>query len=350
MNTPVAFPTGKCTISDDWTYKNMPVIWMENDFLRIGILAGRGSDIFEFRYKPKDVDFMLRLAKGIVNPNIDFSQQRGTNNQFEDYYYGGWQEILPNSPAFHYRGAALGQHGEVSLTPWKHAILENTPERVSVKLWTRPLRVPILIEKTLTLEAGKSTLFIQEKLTNEANTPLEVVWGHHIAFGLPFLNEGAKITTNARTFYAEPLMPPNRRFQPGIVSDFPHALNIDGAVDDASIVHPVSEPPYSDMAYLSDFDDKGYYALKNEAKNVGFAVAWDARIFKHVWYWLERYGTQDAPWWGSAYAVALEPWTNRWRPDPQTGIDAGEWLRLEAGAVITTALEASGFEGDYLPQ
>ena len=141
---------------------------------------------------------MLRLAKGILNPNVDFSQQRGTDNQFEDYYYGGWQEILPNSPAFNYRGAALGQHGEISLTPWKHAILENTPEKVSLKLWTRPLRVPVLIEKTLTLEAGKATLFIDEKLTNEARTHLDLVWGHHIAFGLPFLNEGAKITTNAR--------------------------------------------------------------------------------------------------------------------------------------------------------
>jgi Domain of unknown function (DUF4432) len=342
------FPTGKCTISDEWTYKDMPVVWLENDFLRIGVLAGRGSDIFEFRYKPKDVDFMLRLAKGILNPNQDFSQQRGTDNQFEDYYYGGWQEILPNSPAFNYRGAALGQHGEVSLTPWKYAIVENTPEKVSLKLWSRPLRMPLLIEKTLTLEAGKATLFIDEKLTNEAATHLDIVWGHHIAFGLPFLTEGAKITTNASTFYAEPLMPPNRRFQPGIETKYPKALNINGIEDDASVVHPASAPPYSEMAYLSGFDDRAFYALKNEAKNVGFAIRWDARIFKHLWYWLERYGTKDAPWWGNAYAVALEPWTNRWQPNPQKGIDAGEWLRLEAGQIVTTRLEASGFEGDFI--
>lgn len=343
------FPTGKCTISDDWTYKGMPVVWMENDYLRIGILAGRGSDIFEFRYKPKDVDFMLRLAKGILNPNIDFSQQRGTDNQFEDYYYGGWQEILPNSPAFNYRGASLGQHGEISLTPWKFAIIENSPEKVSVKLWTRPLRVPILIEKTLTLEAGKATLFIDEKLTNEAGTHLDIVWGQHIAFGLPFLKEGAKITTNARTFYAEPLMPPNRYFQPGTETVFPHAIQVNGDNTDARIVPPESAAPFSEMAYCYDFDEKAYYTLKNEVKDVGFAISWDARIFKYLWYWLERYGTQGAPWWGNTYAVALEPWTNRWRPNPQEGIDAGEWLRLEAGEVVETKLEATGFEGNFIP-
>lgn len=346
MNTAPIFPTGKCTISDDWTYKNMPVVWLENDYLRIGILAGRGSDIFEFRYKPKDVDFMLRLSKGILNPNIDFSQQRDTTNQFEDYYYGGWQEILPNSPGFNYRGAVLGQHGEVSLTPWKYAIIENTPEKVSVKLWTRPLRVPVLIEKTLTLVADQPTLFIDEKLTNESRTHIDLVWGHHIAFGLPFLKEGAKITTNARTFFAEPLMPPHRRFQPGVESVFPKTLNINGKEDDASIVPPESAAPYSELAYLSGFDDQAYYTLKNEEKNVGFTVRWDARIFKYLWYWQERYGTQDAPWWGNVYAVALEPWTNQWRPDPQKGIEAGEWLRLEAGAVQTTQLEASGFSDE----
>ncbi len=101
------------------------------------------------------------------------------------------------------------------------------------------------------------------------------------------------------------------------------------------------------MAYFSGFDDRAFYALKNEEKNVGFAVSWDARIFKHLWYWLERYGTQDAPWWGNAYAVALEPWTNRFRPDPQNAIEAGEWLRLAAGEILTTQLEASGFEGEF---
>jgi hypothetical protein len=348
MNTNPFFPTGKCTISDDWTLQGMRVIWLENDYLRIGVLAGRGSDIFEFRYKPKDVDFMLRLPKGIRNPNLDFSQMRDTPNQFEDYYYGGWQEILPNSPGFNYRGAQLGQHGEVSLIPWQHAIVENGPNAVAVKLWTRPLRIPILIEKTLTLEADKSTLFIEEKLTNESATQLDIAWGQHIAFGLPFLEDGAKITTNARSFYAEPLMPPNRRFQPGVESVFPKALNINGLEDDASLVPPASAAPYSDLAYLSGFDEKAFYALKNEAKNVGFAVSWDARIFKHAWYWQERYSTQDAPWWGSTYAIAIEPWTMRWRPDPEAAIADGEWLKMAAKSSIETQLTASAFEGDFI--
>lgn len=48
-----------CTVSDDWTYKGMRVIFLENEYLRIGTLADRGSDIFEFRYKPMDLDFYI---------------------------------------------------------------------------------------------------------------------------------------------------------------------------------------------------------------------------------------------------------------------------------------------------
>ena len=54
----IPFTKNACSMSDDWTYKDMKVVWLENDFLRIGILVGRGSDIFEFRFKPFDCDFI----------------------------------------------------------------------------------------------------------------------------------------------------------------------------------------------------------------------------------------------------------------------------------------------------
>lgn len=339
----VRFSTGACTISDEWTYKGMDVVWLENDLIRVGVLAGRGSDIFEFRYKLADVDFMLRLPLGIRNPQRDFSQMRDTHNQFEDYYYGGWQEILPNSPTFVYRGASLGQHGEVSLTPWHHVLIETGPARVAVRLWARPLRVPVLIEKTLSLEAGSAALQVDERLTNEARVPLDIMWGHHIAFGLPFLREGATIQTSATRFVADAMMPAPRRFKPDVETAWPLAPGINGGEDDASIVPPENAPPYSDLAYLSGFGAQAWYAIQSTGHGVGFRVAWDGNLFKHLWYWQERYASTDAPWWGGAYAVALEPWTTRYDADAGASIARGDWLHLEAGQVVTTHLEASAF-------
>ena len=332
-----------CTVSDDWTYKGMKVIFLENEYLRIGILADRGSDIFEFKYKPLDLDFLLRLSKGIKNPAQDFSQMRNTANQFEDYYYGGWQEILPNSPMFNYRGASLGMHGEISLIPWKYAIVKDSDEEVAVKLWTRPLRVPLLVEKILSINKDDSKLKITEKLTNEGNTHLDIMWGHHIAFGLPFLKEGVSIETNAKTMEAEATIPDPRRFMSGKLFSWPLAENISGVIEDSSKIPPVETEIYRDLCYLKGYDTKAFYVIKNEKENIGFRLDWNGDLFKSLWLWQERFATTDFPWWGNCYAVALEPWTSSYTQKPEEAIAKGEWLHVKAGQVVITDLTASAF-------
>jgi len=332
-----------CTVSDDWTYKGMKVIFLENEFLRIGILADRGSDIFEFKYKPVDLDFLLRLSKGIKNPAQDFGQMRNTANQFEDYYYGGWQEILPNSPMLNYRGALLGLHGEVSLIPWKYAILKDSDEEVAVKFWTRPLRIPLLIEKTLSMNKDDSKLKITEKLTNEGNTHLDIMWGHHIAFGLPFLKNGVSIEINAKTIEAEPSISDPRRFMAGKLFNWPLAKNIDGVIEDVSKIPPVETESYRDLCYLKGYDTNAFYAIKNEKENIGFRLDWNGDLFKCLWLWQERFATADFPWWGNCYTVALEPWTSCYTQKPEEAIAKGEWLHLEARQIVTTDLTASAF-------
>lgn len=329
-----------CSVTDDWTYKNMKVLFIENDFLRIGILVGKGSDIFEFRYKPYDLDPLLRLPKGIRNPATDFSQIHNPSGRFADYYYGGWQETLPNSPAFNYRGAVLGQHGELSLTPWKYAILKDTADEVVVKLWVELLRMPLLLEKTLTLKKDEATLYISEALTNCGKVALDIMWGHHIAFGLPFLKAGAVIETNAQTFTAEDATPLPRRFKPGSEFTWPNGETIAGLPDDARMIPPVEANPYSDLCYLKGYDTDAFYSIRSKESDLSFKLTWDGDIYKCLWLWEERLATADFPWWGQCYTVALEPWTSAWTNDPQKAIDNGEWLKIQAGEVITSKLTA----------
>jgi len=323
----------------------MRVVWMENELIKVGILVDRGSDIFEFRAKKQDVNVLLRLPKGILNPNQIQSQIRDTPNQMEDYYYGGWQECLPNSAPLNYRGAHLGQHGEVWMIPWQHAIIENSAEKIALKVWTRPLRFPIMIEKVLTLERGSSALTIDVKITNESETILDLMWGQHIAFGLPWLEDGAKVITNAQDFYAEPKMPDSRRFKPGVHGQWPDVMGVDGAMVSADLIPPLSVAPYSDLAYLSGFSEWAYYALQTD--QLGFAVTWDPTIFTHLWYWQERFASQDAPWWGSTYAVGLEPWTSPYFADPEKAVVDDKLFKIDPGEIISTKLSASIFEDDF---
>jgi len=336
----ISFPKNRCFITDKWQYNGMQVVWLENDLIRVGVLVGRGADIFEFRYKPADLNFLLRLPGEINNPQKTFPQIRDTANQMEDYYYGGWQETLPNSPSFNYRGSLFGQHGEVWAIPWDYSIINNSPEEVSLKCWVRPLRTPLMVEKTITLTNNSPKLQISSTVSNESNTHFDMMWGQHIAFGLPFLKDGATVEINAKKMETEPNMPDHRRFEPGMETEWPKALNISGEEDNASFIPAENEQPYSDLAYLSGFGDTGRYTIMNKEKKIGFGLEWDASLYEYVWFWQERYGTQDSPWWGNTYAIALEPWTSKSPSDPEGAIQRGDWLRLDPRETKKTSMKA----------
>ena len=329
-----------CTITGEWTFRGMRVVWMENEWLRIGILPDRGSDIFEFRYKPRDINLLLNMPGRLRNPVKEFSQMRDTKNQFEDHYYGGWQEILPNSPSFKYRNASLGQHGEISLIPWEWHIVKDSADEVSVRLKGRPLRLPLTVEKTISLKKGEREISIDERLTNEGNTDLDIMWGHHIALGLPFVEDELNITTNASHIVSEPEMPDMRRFKPGIETEWPQALNVAGDQIDASVFPARNAGRYSELSYLTGYKGTGRYEVRNSLTNIAFHVKWNADIFRCVWMWQERNAIEDFPWWGNCYTLALEPWTSKWTNDPDKAIANDDWLKIGAGRSIDTSLEA----------
>src|SRR5215204_3592098 len=46
----------------------MRAVFLENEKLRVGVLADKGTDVIEFNYKPRDVDFVWLTAGGVRNP------------------------------------------------------------------------------------------------------------------------------------------------------------------------------------------------------------------------------------------------------------------------------------------
>jgi hypothetical protein len=110
-----------CRISDAWTLAGMRTLILENELLRVVVLVDKGSDIIEFRYKPHGLDFLFFSLSGLRNPTVNLPSAPSTG-PFLDYFSGGWNEILLNGgPHVTYKGAELGQHGEISLIPWEYA-------------------------------------------------------------------------------------------------------------------------------------------------------------------------------------------------------------------------------------
>jgi hypothetical protein len=309
--------------SDCYRLDGLRVVVLENERLRVSILADQGTDIFEFLYKPLDVDFLLRTPNGIRN-RARYAASWETDHSFMDYYEGGWQEIFPHGSApTVYQGARIGQHGEVWGLPWAHKIELDTPEEVRVRFQVRTVRTPFLIEKTLCLRSGEATLNIDERVTNEGTAPFEFMWGHHIAFGPPFLDGDCVIDA-----------PAGRVRVDGI--DHPWPIGADG-VDHARLI-PVGRED-EQMKYLLDLR-QGWYAFTNLRRAVGFGAVWDPAVFDSVWVWQEFGYTKGYPWYGRVHATALEPFSSL----PRAHEEGTRLLRLEGGQSLRTLWKVLAYE------
>lgn len=304
------FRNYKCRINTNYFYKDLRVAILENEFIKISVLIDKGTDIFEFLYKPKDIDFMWLSPWGITNPLKFVPTVTSKFGNFLDYYEGGWQEVIPNfGPAVNYKDTELGNHGEVCLIPWDYQIIEDNPSKISIKFMVRTYRTPFYIEKTLTLLSNDPKLYIQERLKNEGYTDIDLMWTHHPTFGGVFLDNSTVID-----------VPKNRiKFvlRPENVGEYEE-------IKDRDIKWPIingysgkkvnlSKSPTivdgnqgTDQACLADLAE-GWYAVTNLNKKVGFGMKWDKKIFPFIWIWrMYGKGFKKAPWWGRVQCMALE--------------------------------------------
>lgn len=309
-------------------YRDMPLVVMENERLRVGLLAGKGTDVVEFLYKPCDLDFVWLSAGGVRNPTSYLSTSPDPLATFVDAYPGGWQEVFPNGGApSAYLGAQFGQHGEVSTLPWDVRVDEETEEAVAVTFQVRTQKTPFAIEKRLRLVAGEPTLHLNETVTNESDVPLQAMWGHHLAFGRPFLDESCRIRLPDGVTvipHATPIHPQGRRVSAERRSVWPFAPTADGGEVDLSVLPPRGE--VSEIVYLTGFNE-GWYEVAHPAKGLGFRVEWDVRQMPYLWYWQEFGASEGYPWYGRHYNVGLEPFSSY----PTNGL--GE--AIENGSALT---------------
>jgi hypothetical protein len=235
-----------------------------------------------------------------------------------------------------YLGASQGLHGEVSLLPFEAELLEDTPERVSLKTWTRCYRSPLNLERVLSLERDKACLFIHERLENESGktTPS---WGHH-RFGEPFLDESCGRRSGRRSMcYTTATVVGNCDGYEFAYGPAPKLEDIRGAGKEA-------HPP---MALFKT--SRRLVRPHNPRLGVGFGMAWDAELFKYLWMWQVYGGHNDYPWYGRTYNCALEPFTSYPPAGVAKAIENGSARVMKPGEIIQTDLLAVAYEGEGGP-
>lgn len=314
------------------------VIVIENEVIRLAFDATRGADLIEWTVKPVDLDLAWKSptaggGEGAPSPDPVAS--------FIDGYPGGWQTIFPNGgQPSRVDGAPYGQHGEAYAVAWDAEVVLDTPEAVEVSFTAIMRRSPFAIEKRVRIEAGNPAFWIAETAVNLAPVTARAMWGQHITFGPPFLDdscvillpEGITVTPH------EDGLTPERRILSGTEPfPWPFAPGPDGPID-LTAAPPVGSP--SEMLYLHGFGPEGAYAVENRNLNLRATVRWDAAVQPTLWMWQESGATTGWPWFGRARVIGLEPFAG-W---PTTGFEAaaanGSVLVFEPGERKTARLMA----------
>jgi len=311
------------------------VLFLENDLIRVGILLDKGTDIFEFLYKPTDTDFLWRSMLGFRSESGNQLTSASKGGNFLDYYFGGWQELFPSTDeACVYKGAEIGIHGEVDMLPWKHIVLEDTPERISVRFSVSTIRTPFKLEKTMILEKGKPVLFFKETIQNIGNEDMDCTWGMHPALGEPFLSSDCQVYVPRCKMKTDGIMnTPFSRIAVGQDTEWPLIKGNNGEEFNISEIPP-GDIKANDRVLLYDFA-KGWYAVKNQKTDMFFGMVWDKAVFPYILFWQSYNGWDGYPFYGTAYTLALEPRSSY--PFPLTrAIEANTQIVLAPNESIST--------------
>jgi len=337
--------THGCRISDSWTYRGLKTAIIENELVRIVVLVDKGADIYSFVHKPTDTDFLWRSDWGVRDPRVFTSTTGDGVGVWMDFYEGGWQTVLPGGgfPS-RYGGADMGLHAEVNTMPWDAAIVEDSPDRVSLRCWVRTYRTPFFFEKTLTLNIDSAVLHLDQALTNEGEEPMHCVWGEHIALGAPFLSEdcvidlpGGRVLNHHEDFH------PNNRLKAGFEGPWPMTELKDGNPLDLSRV-PSKDVRAYDQSYITDMPE-GWYAITNTRMGLGFGVSFPTDVYKYLWYWQSFGGGYGYPWYGRSYNIGLEPFTSYTNEGLQHAIENETALLLQPGQRVEASLKAVVYQG-----
>ena len=325
------------TVTDEYTRRGIDAVFLENDHLRVEILAGKGGDVTEVRDKRTDVNVLLECphewrapANGIVGaPDAAFA--------FMDHYPGGWNGVLPAAGgATERHGATLALHGESTLIPFDATPFEEN-DRAGVRLSAELTRYPLRIERELSLDAGESRLRWDEAVTNTGAVRVDYSWLQHVALDEPLVDPAACLEIDCERVLTDPDHDPEtRRLPRDATFSYPTCETDDGVIDLREF--PSRDEAVHDLAAFAELNE-GRYTVTNPDLDLATTVEFDEGLYEYVWYWGAFGGFEAAPYFGRNYNVGLEPCTSVPTMAGLEGqIEAGTANRLDPDETVETTL------------
>ena len=262
-----------------WEYHGVRAVVLENRQLRVVVLPETGGRIYSLVHKPSDTEFLWHNPRVRPRP-VPFG------SSFDDNLVGGWDDLLPTVDACTYNGEALPDHGELWGLAWDWQVTPNADGSACLYTSVTAPITPVKLERWLTVADDQPELRVRYRLTNLAAQPVDLLCGMHPMFAL---SPAHRLDLPPSRMLVE-LASSERFGQAGQGYDWPHLPTANGVVD----MRPMPLPRITAFAghYVVE-SSAPWFALTDQAQQVGVAVVYPAEVFKALWLWMSFGGWRN---------------------------------------------------------
>jgi hypothetical protein len=332
--------------------RKVDAVRLENDRVMLTLLPDKGADIYEWVHKASGIDVLWKSPWGLRKPGAGIPSSFQSSVTWIEWYPGGWQVLFPSGGGpCDYKGVELNFHGEASTIFWDVADLDSNKDEAWVRLTTRLARSPFALTREIVLPKDSPSFLLRETVRNDGGEPMEYMWGHHPAYGAPFLSADCRVDTNATTLIADDAYdPPASVMELGKQNDWPVAER-NGVQTDLSVV-PAEEQARASLGYFDGYGEVAWYGITNTRLGIGAGLAWRRGDFPHAWFWQEMHASPGFPWYREVYVMAIEPFSSMpghglskviEKTGTQLTLASGQSVEVEFAAVLYHA--ANGISG-----
>lgn len=285
--------TPSCRL-DRLTVEGFEAWQLSNELLSLTVIPALGGKISSLTYLPAQHEWLWR------NPHLPYIAPEYAASYVERYDTGGLDECFPAvnpgpAPTEPWTGTPIPDHGELWGQPWECEIVAESRQRHSLRMTAYGVRFPYRFERTLTVEAGQSSVKLAYRLTNFAPLPLPFVWAIHPLLNIaPGMRLHLPVEQVRLAFATDPALG-----QPGEVLPWP--------LDLAQIPPPSSGQAVKLYTLPLGGSDPITAAITDPNSGRSFAFRFDPAEITHIALWLNYGGWSPLADTPPYYNLGFEP-------------------------------------------
>jgi hypothetical protein len=273
-------------IDTNWSYHGLDIVRVENRHLIVDIAPQLGGKVLHLVDKAADRQLLWR------NPRVA-PQRFALEANADDYYCGGWDEVLINaSPGPNRYGDPLPSMGELRSTAMTVSV-EMVDGAAVVELHAALPISPLAVTRRFTID-DRPLVRTDTDVVSVSSRPLDLTWGSHCAIApTASMRVDAPATDVLITDAGGGVLG-----QAGAVYDYP---------DDGGARYDIRNVGGADVADFALHALRGlragWIAATDVATRRGVGLVFDPAHFPVLWQWMSYGGTRG--W----HHVIIEPWS-----------------------------------------